>query len=79
MIDIITLLTTFNALLIAKIAVLLLIFVYLIFAIVVVVQARAFNRIIYIGDSFESLFIQTVSFIHLIATISLFLLALAIL
>lgn len=79
MIDINTLFTLIQPLLIVKIVILLLLLVYTIFAVVVLVQARAFNRIIYIGDSFESIFIQTLAVIHLIATISLFLLALAIL
>lgn len=79
MIDLFSLFSTFNPLLIVKLLLLLLMLVYTIFAVIVLVQARAFHRILYIGDSFGSFFIQLLAILHLVVTISLFLLALAIL
>lgn len=79
MIDFPTLLTTITPSFLVKIALLVLLFLYMIFGIIVIIQARAFHRIVYIGDSFGSLFIQLLAIIHLVASISLFLLALAIL
>jgi hypothetical protein len=79
MFDIMTLLTTISPLFLLRIGILILLGLYVVFSIIVVVQSRAFHRIVYIGDSFGSLFIQILSFLHLIISISLFLLALAIL
>lgn len=79
MFDLTSLLFNFSPLLILKIGVLILLGLYVVFSIIVTVQARAFHRIVYVGDSFGSFFIQLFSFLHLLISISLFLLALAIL
>lgn len=78
MFDIIGLITN-SPFLLLKVGVLILIGLYVVFSIIIVVQARAFQRIVYIGDSHGSLFIQLLSLIHLVGSISLFFVALAIL
>ena len=79
MIDIPALFFSLNLLFIIRLLILAMIFVYIIFSVIVVVQARAFHRIVYIGDSYGSFVIQLLALVHLLASISLFLIALAIL
>jgi hypothetical protein len=78
MLDLTTLLSI-SPLIILKFCLLILLGLYVIFSIIISVQARAFNRIIYVGDSFGSSLIQFLTIFHLLISISLFLLALAIL
>lgn len=79
MFDIVSFILNLSPILILRIGLLVLLGLYVVFSIIVTVQARAFHRVVYIGDSFGSFFIQLLTILHLLASISLFLLALAIL
>lgn len=69
----------FDLFLIIKIIFLLLIGLYGIFAIFVFNQIRSLNRVVYIRRTAGSPFIQSLAFFYLLATLALFLFALAIL
>lgn len=70
---------SFDLALIVKILFLFLIGLYGIFVIIIFNQIRSLNKIVYINKVAGSPFIQSLGFFYLLATISLFLLALAIL
>lgn len=79
MFDVLTFFPTFPLLFLLKSGILILCLLYLVFSIIIMLQARSFHKVIYIGDSQGSSSIQFFLLLHLIAVISLFLLALAIL
>lgn len=77
--NILTAITEFNLLLIFKLVILLIFLIYLVFSFLLVTQVKALNRLIYIKANQASRIIFIFAIIYLIATLSLFLIALVIL
>lgn len=63
----------------AKIAVLILLFLYILFALVIFLRVRSLNRVIIIADFHTSSLLQLLVVIHFFLALSLFLIALVIL